>query len=529
MRNFLLYSYTIVILILIYGCNKSKTMSQMEAIDVLLTEERNEAADSMISLIHLNEISTDEERAYYWLLKTQINYRLYRKIHTVEPLLFTKSYYEKGSEWEKLLRANYYLGCISADLGDRVNAVVYLKQGEIIALKHKSWHMLHHIYEVLTALNLYSKEYSLALQYGRAALKLSTEMYGKDVQAYDLLNLTSIYGEVENIDSELFYVNRMIQCVDSIPYERRNVFYTSIGNCYKKMNPKKAKKALRLSLDTGQNPYAYNALAEIYCQENKMDSAWQMYEKASKTDKLSLRVSILKSMADIRAKQGRYKEANELNAQALALKDSLQAQQRGEDLRGRQEQIEQSASLEELVRENRYWIVVAGLLMAVLMGFSFYYSKRKRRAKQLQLQLLEEIEQKRMELENVRKSEENASDQVDKLTRELKTLEKRYTERIQTGEQLYDELLAGGNTVQWSKHDYDVFIQYSKLKNTKLVKQIEADYAPLSPRYMTCAILHHMGKSDEEIKQALAVSDSSLRSIKTRIKAKKKIVNATSA
>ena len=247
MRNFLLYSYTIVILILIYGCNKSKTISQMEAIDVLLTAERNEAADSMISLIHLTEISTDEERAYYWLLKTQINYRLYRKTQTVEPLLFTKFYYEKGAEWEKLLRANYYLGCISADLGDRVNAVVYLKQGEIIALKHKSWHMLHHIYEVLTALNLYSKEYSLALQYGRAALKLSTEMYGKDVQAYDLLNLTSIYGEVENIDSELFYVNRMIQCVDSIPYERRNVFYTSIGNCYKKMNPKKAKKALRLS------------------------------------------------------------------------------------------------------------------------------------------------------------------------------------------------------------------------------------------------------------------------------------------
>jgi pentatricopeptide repeat protein len=295
------------------------------------------------------------------------------------------------------------------------------------------------------------------------------------------------------------------------------------------MNPKKAKKALRLSLDTGQNPYAYNALAEIYCQENKMDSAWQMYEKASKTDKLSLRVSILKSMADIRAKQGRYKEANELNAQALALKDSLLAQQRGEDLRGRQEQIEQSESLEELVRENRYWIVVAGLLMVLLIAFSFYYSKRKRRAKQLQLQLLEEIEQKRMELENVRISKENASDQVDKLTRELKTLEKRYTERIQTGEQLYDELLAGGNTVQWSKHDYDVFIQYSKLKNTKLVKQIEADYAPLSPRYMTCAILHHMGKSDEEIKQALAVSDSSLRSIKTRIKAKKKIVNAASA
>ena len=525
-----------IIVIIFTSCQDGKLAETLKETDELLSDKKYDQADSLLASIDIRNNAKDADYAYYCLLKTQVDCHFKRSIFTLSSLNQAVSTFEYNRDYNKLLRAYYYLGIISYNQDDRIHAVYYLKKGELIAKTkqiNNSW--VHLIYQGLSVVNGYSGEYEKCIYYGRKALDMAVVANDFENIACDIMNLSAAYGENGMLDSSLFYTNKLIMFAETLS-KQKNIsptllgsMYSNIGIDYYHINKEKAKSFLLKSIQYANILYSYKTLGQIYADQGDVDSAEEMWSHALMTNDYDLKINVIKLKANLRAKQGRYKEANELNAQALALKDSLLAQQRGEDLRGRQEQIEQSASLEELVRENRYWIVVAGLLMVLLIAFSFYYSKRKRRAKQLQQQLLEEIEQKRMELENVRISEENASDQVGKLTRELKTLEKRYTERIQTGEQLYDELLAGGNTVQWSKHDYDVFIQYSKLKNTKLVKQIETDYAPLSPRYMTCAILHHMGKSDEEIKQALAVSDSSLRSIKTRIKAKKKIVNAASA
>ena len=164
------------------------------------------------------------------------------------------------------------------------------------------------------------------------------------------------------------------------------------------------------------------------------------------------------------------------------------------------------------------WTVIT-LLLIILLVMTFYYLWKRRLSNQLQ-RLTNTIVNKQKEINRLRSSSENNTQQLTKLKKELENIEKRHTRLLQKGLTLYEELIQGGNTLRWSKDDYIHFVQYYQLRNPEFVHHINNDYEDLSPRYKTFAILYDMGMNDEEVMRALVISESTVRSCKSRIKMK---------
>ena len=89
------------------------------------------------------------------------------------------------------------------------------------------------------------------------------------------------------------------------------------------------------------------------------------------------------------------------------------------------------------------------------------------------------------------------------------------------GKALYQDILDGKNTLTWNKKDFEHFLEYYKLIDLPFITNLQTNYDHLSPRYQFFLVLKKMGKTDEEIQKILAISSTTVRTTKSRIKSSK--------
>ena len=506
------------------GCSKSEFHKQLADIDLLLQQQKNEEACKLLNEMNPEVFEEDEEcYAYYWLLKMRTDVRLGNAIQSVEPLRSSISYYTKTHDEDKLVWCYYYMGFILDDLNERAEAIVYLKKGEALALKDtkKRTDILHHIYQCLTYMNIDAKEYDLAKYYGKLSLKLVFTLKYPQNEVTDLLNMSAIYGETNNKDSSFYYTSRLIPLLDSIPINKRANYYGSIGMSYLGRDSDKAKQYLLKSIEIENDPYSCKALAQIYQKEGNKEKANEMWHKALQTTNLSLKANVVKGMAKAKTEEGDYKAAHELDLWAAALKDSLHRQQKEENIKGQQELFDKEIANEHL-REKQgraAWAVAALLLTVAFLAVWTVWKKRNNRRRMAAMS--EELEQKAMAMEQLKKENESNKRQLNRLNLDMEDFEQKHEKQLAEGQRLYESITVnGGNTVKWTKDDFAHFVLYYKLGHPEFVRHVESDYDELTPRQKTFLILYDMGMTDEDVMRTLVLTESSVRANKTRIKGK---------
>ena len=164
-----------------------------------------------------------------------------------------------------------------------------------------------------------------------------------------------------------------------------------------------------------------------------------------------------------------------------------------------------------------------GLLLIVAavigwLGFKSYQGMKNKKDLAETRQQLEAYSKKAIELENNQK--ENVSE-IAKLHKKIDDLHYRHAGILAKGKQLFEAIEAGSTTVRWSKDDFINFLEYYKLKDLPFVNEMETEYNHLSPKYIFFAILEHEGKTDEDIQHIMGISESTLRSTRSRINSKR--------
>ena len=120
-----------VCLSLIFGCQHSRTYTNLIEIDSLLRQEMVDSAIQKIQKIAID--SNDKEAtAYYYLLKTQTMYKAYQPIKTDSQINISCDYYKRSNDKEKYARSLLYRGNVRADLGKAVEAMKDYKTAEEI-------------------------------------------------------------------------------------------------------------------------------------------------------------------------------------------------------------------------------------------------------------------------------------------------------------------------------------------------------------------------------------------------------------
>ena len=182
---------------------------------------------------------------------------------------------------------------------------------------------------------------------------------------------------------------------------------------------------------------------------------------------------------------------------------------------------------ERQVADRRHYQLLtylfALLLIAILMALSIMFFSRRRIQRyhsilDLNAQTIEEA-QKRIDL--LATESKSHDKEIDRLNDKITSVRRSANERIGRGKEVFEQIAEGGKLPPLAD-DENSLIEYYSISHYERFHEWSTAYDRLSARLLTYLILQDMGKQDEEIASILSVSSSAVRSIKSRVKARKK-------
>ena len=523
-------SYILFLLLLatifMMGCKGESMTEQLEQIDSLLVHDKVDSALITLENIPMEAIHNKKDSAYYYLLMTEVKYRKWIPIESDSAINYCLNYYENSSDKEKLARSYYYKGVAFLSSHNTPQTIMLLKQAEEQANKTNNNIVKHKICEKLAYYNGESHENKLAIIYAKKALSIALDLKDEEKQAVALQYMSSDYLHLGMKDSASICLNKCLSLVNSLPDEGRSYLYTNIGRIYEKEDPQLAKIYLKKALDIKGLPYAYKTLSMIYLREDSVEKANDLWAKAlSKTKNAAnsiVRIDILKAMRQQSMEQKDFMQANALADSILKTEEQFYKWQKEDQIAEIQAKYDKDTAVRDMREKYMTWGLGLLALTTIIITFLGFKSRQGMKAKkelaESKIQL-GAYTQKAAELESSGKA---SATEINKLHEKINELTHRHSGILAKGKELYDAIETGGTTVRWTKDDFINYLEYYKMKDLPFVNEMETDYNHLSPKYIFFAILEHEGKSEEDILRIMGISESTLRSTRSRINSKKR-------
>ena len=186
-----------------------------------------------------------------------------------------------------------------------------------------------------------------------------------------------------------------------------------------------------------------------------------------------------------------------------------------------QHQYEQQAS------DRRHYQLLAYLfgllLLAILMVLVILHFNRKRLEQYDSILDLnaQTIEQAQQQIEALSSESEAHDKEINRLNDKITSVRRSTHERLGRGKEVFD-LISTGGKLPPSADDENSLIEYYSVSHYATFHEWTTGYDHLTARLYTYLILQDMGKQDDDIAAILCISPSAVRSIKSRVKARKK-------
>ncbi|MBR5728897.1 MAG: hypothetical protein IKX61_01630 [Prevotella sp.] len=186
-----------------------------------------------------------------------------------------------------------------------------------------------------------------------------------------------------------------------------------------------------------------------------------------------------------------------------------------------QHQYEQQAA------DRRHYQMLAYLfgllLLAILMVLVIQHFNRKRMEQYNSILDLnaQTIEQAQQRIEVLSLESEAHDKEINRLNDKITSVRRSTNERLGRGKEVFDIISAGGKLPP-SADDENSLIEYYSVSHYATFHEWTSGYDHLTARLYTYLILQDMGKQDDDIAAILCISPSAVRSIKSRVKARKR-------
>lgn len=126
--------YLFVILLMLTACDGTRVSEKLDQVDSLISKD---LIDSAYAIHHsLNEaIMTEEDKAHYYLLATQLGYATNHPLSTDSLLDMAFTYYNKVGNSQKLADAYYYKSLRAEKINNNYSqSILYCKEAERLAM-----------------------------------------------------------------------------------------------------------------------------------------------------------------------------------------------------------------------------------------------------------------------------------------------------------------------------------------------------------------------------------------------------------
>lgn len=164
MRTLILY-FAALLLLVCCDAPKSKMRTRLEFIDSLTYRENYGLADKKLDNVNEAELSDNEDRALYYLLRLQTDFTI-RKESDFDSLIdFSIVYYKQSGDYGRLARSYYYKGVTLFFEGKIKDALYLVKEAESAEKKANIPWLRYFIYSNMSYINSELGADNTALEY----------------------------------------------------------------------------------------------------------------------------------------------------------------------------------------------------------------------------------------------------------------------------------------------------------------------------------------------------------------------------
>lgn len=548
MKNYL---NLFAVILILTACHDMRTSDRLNQIDSLVVREQYDSAYAVLN--SLNEATmTADDQAHYRLLSTQLGYLTNQPLPSDSLLDLAIIYYNKVGNKLKLADAYYYKSYRLVLNEDYPQAIMYCKEAERLAINSHNSRLLFKITENLAYLNGLCENSLLQLQYAKKALSLAQKSQNKTWIAGSYNIICFAFANLGRYDSALVYVEKSMPYLDNMYMNGKAQYLTNIGLLFKDNNPKKAKEYFEESLLHEELSGTFEYLADIYYAEGNKEKAYSLWKKAlSSSGGVGYeKDNLIHSILSYDIERGKLDEASKYLDEVIAIKDSIITVLRNDTIKDLQLRFDHEVAMHEsdkkLIGMQR--LLMGLVLVLVLMAIYIYVRKKKEEAlqKEHQMQLfaytteisqlkaykddaliqIRDLEsnkdQYHQRISQLEEDAKNADIAIQSLNKDIKKLLNDEAPKLKKGKMLYDHIMDGKTAVKWSSKEEKLFnnyyaaINYQTYNRLRKVKRV----TNLSAHNMFYLILKEMGKTDEEIRAIMALSQEGLRTIRNRTKPK---------
>lgn len=508
------------VLLMASGCEHKNIWNQFDEIESLTDLEQFDSALVELSKINECTLSNEDERAHYYLLRTQLGYLTQKPDSTNMLDSLVIPYFLLKNNHKNLANAYYYKAYSVGSKSDYAKATYYYKKAEEQAMAVDDEKLLYKVYESLSAINDLTGNYLLELEYAKKALIIVQRVNNNKWTCDALYNMALAFSRNKQKDSSLYYINKMEPFLKYVPkYDLANTF-TSIAYLYKHTNPEKAKYYLEKSLSEAESSYALAHLSDIYVNEGKIDEAYLLRKKALAINDNNPKDIILHNLFEYDLQHGRTDSVCQYVNEIIAIKDSVINNLRNDTIKDLQLRFDHEVAMrkQEMITNNwQKGLLAAILFISLLIAYIIIKRYReKARIQEAQIQINDLMDQIR-ELE---KSEEDSTAAIQKLNKQIKDTMDKEGVLLKQGKILYDKIVDGQTVYEWRKKDFELFINYYKAINYKKVNRLERTKRKekLTPQKLFFLLLNDMGYEKKDIARILGIEETSVNTLFHRTK-----------
>ena len=540
----------------IVSCSQNEICSSLKTAEDII----NDNPDSTLSI--LREIDNDalkdnQLKALYGLLYTSANIKK-QKVPDNDSLIdYSIQFFENNNDSYHLADSYYYKGMMCYAKKQLEVSAHYLKKAESLSIKYGYSRITNKIYERLSYLNYITDNKALTLEYSKKYLNSSIELKDRTLISRAFVMVASSYAAVNLSDSAYYYLESGLRYIDGVDSVLKADILVDVGEMYyEKGNLDLSENNALQSDSIHPNPHAKMLLGKIEYQRGDRIKAKKYWDHALSINDVKVKKELYKIVANYYAETGNYDDAYVISLKLDSLNDTINISSK--TVQELQLKYDRAKSESELYQKILYALVIAFLASIGLLTFLRFHQRRVRSYNSTINTLTNKNETYKSEIEsfsekvnmyqheiglyvskvsnyeeeiskNIEKikllktSDRSKQKEIDELKDNISTFYKSIMSELQKGYTIYEIIKNRKPIVHYSDEDLNSLVDFYKIINNKVFSGWLERYTPLSVRQYVFLILEDLGYGDYDIADVLGVSDTTVRSTRSRIKKKTRL------
>lgn len=520
--NLLTNLLLLVLMMLVMDSCVRRPTEQLGAADRIMEDKPDSALKILSAVDTATMLGNDEDRATYYLLLAQAQYKSYLPMDAEDKLPYSINFFKDEGNKQMLARSYYYYGRSFIEHKNTEAAMAVMKKAEEAAEDIRDSLQLQKIYMSLCHLNGIIGCYDLKLEYAKKQIELCLKRNDTVRLVHGYAHASLAYYRLGHRDSSNAYLLRTLPLLGKVKDRDKAYILNNIANMYLRENDMaKAEYYARKAFDMG-NINSIATLGDVYMLKGEDEKAKELWRKAASMSTADLRKEILKTYANYCSQRCDFREALVALNESYCLSDSLAKVSARKELV--ELQLRYDKSVEE-ARSYRYLFFSLALLMLlsiislVCIYIIYKYKKNRKRTEDLMNLKEKQLQAAEEQISELEKCSAERIREVKALKQEIEQIQSMKAEHLGRGYAVFNKLMKHDfeglyDTREWrpSFVDFCSMRYYDKVKRWRLIQSFT------NGQLLYVFLWEVMGFTDKDVEQLLGITNATLRAAKSRLK-----------